>query len=68
MQSPSQVSLQRLCNKAANEQDPDKLLELVREINRLFEEKSDGIAETADQEKAVSGVALRPCSKGSSQL
>ncbi len=29
----------RLCEQAANEQDPQKLLELVREINRLLEEK-----------------------------
>ncbi len=29
----------RLCEQAANEQDPEKLLELVREINRLLEEK-----------------------------
>ena len=29
----------RLCEQAANEQDPQRLLELVREINRLLEEK-----------------------------
>jgi len=29
-----------LCEKAANEQDPQKLLMLVEEINRLLEEKS----------------------------
>ncbi len=29
----------RLCEQAANEQDTQKLLELVREINRLLEEK-----------------------------
>ncbi len=29
----------RLCEQAANEQDPQKLLDLVREINRLLEEK-----------------------------
>ena len=28
-----------LCEQAANEQDPDKLMELVEEINRLLEEK-----------------------------
>ena len=28
-----------LCEMAANEQDPDKLMELVLEINRLLEEK-----------------------------
>jgi hypothetical protein len=29
----------QLCEQAANEQDPDKLMELVKEINRLLEEK-----------------------------
>ena len=28
-----------LCERAANEQDPDKLIELVKEINRLLQEK-----------------------------
>ncbi len=28
-----------LCAQAADEQDPDKLLELVREITQLLEEK-----------------------------
>lgn len=28
-----------LCEQAANEQDADKLMELVKEINRLLEEK-----------------------------
>jgi hypothetical protein len=32
---------QNLCEQAANEQDPQKLLELVREINRLLAEKSN---------------------------
>ena len=30
---------QELCAQAANEQDPDKLLELVKEINELLNEK-----------------------------
>ena len=30
-----------LCEKASVEQDPDKLLELIREINRLLEEKEE---------------------------
>ena len=30
-----------LCEQAAVEQDPKKLLELVREINRMLEEKRD---------------------------
>jgi len=29
----------KLCEQAANEQDPGKLMELVTEINRLLEEK-----------------------------
>ena len=29
----------KLCERAANEQDPQKLMELVREITRLLEEK-----------------------------
>jgi hypothetical protein len=33
-----------LCEKAANEQDPDKLLVLVKEIDRLLEEKSKRLA------------------------
>lgn len=28
-----------LCGQAAEEQDPEKLLQLVKEINRLLEEK-----------------------------
>jgi hypothetical protein len=30
---------QELCEQAANEQDPKKLMALVKEINRLLEEK-----------------------------
>jgi len=29
----------QLCEQAANEQDPDKLMELIAEINRLLEQK-----------------------------
>ena len=32
-----------LCAQAAVEQDPDKLLILVKEINRLLEEKEKGL-------------------------
>jgi hypothetical protein len=31
----------RLCEQAANEQNPDKLIQLVHEINRLLEEKEN---------------------------
>ena len=49
MRDPVEERLQSLCNEAASEQDPEKLLELVREINRLFDEKSDHKFKTADQ-------------------
>jgi len=35
-----------LCEQAAKEQDPAKLLELVTEINRLLEEKQDRLNQT----------------------
>ena len=31
----------KLCEQAAVEQDPDKLLQLAKEINRLLEEKEE---------------------------
>jgi hypothetical protein len=34
-----------LCEEAALEQDPEKLMELVREINRLLEEKEKRLLE-----------------------
>jgi hypothetical protein len=34
----------QLCEQAAMEQDPDKLLELVSEINRLLEAKERRLA------------------------
>ena len=36
----------QLCERAASEQDPDKLMELVREINRLLEEKERRLKNT----------------------
>jgi hypothetical protein len=35
---------EELCTLAATEQDPDRLLSLVREINRLLEEKEERLA------------------------
>ena len=35
----------RLCEEAALEQDPEKLMELVSEINRLLEEKEKRLLE-----------------------
>lgn len=39
MQGPVKERWQSLCEQAANEQDPQKLLELVQEINKLLEDK-----------------------------
>ena len=39
----------QLCEHAANEQDPDKLMELVREINRLLEEKERRLKQNSKQ-------------------
>ena len=39
MQGEKRERWMQLCEQAANEQDPVKLLQLVDEINRLLEEK-----------------------------
>ena len=39
MESDRLERWQELCAQAATEQDPDRLLVLVQEINRLLEEK-----------------------------
>ena len=39
MQGPTKERWEILCEQAAIEMDPDKLLRLVQEINRLLEEK-----------------------------
>ena len=41
-----------LCEQAANEQDPDKLMELVREINRLLEEKEARLKQESQATKS----------------
>lgn len=38
---------QQLCAQAAVEQDPQKLMELVKEINRLLDEKQSRLNRTA---------------------
>jgi hypothetical protein len=46
----------QLCEKASTEQDPDKLIELIREINDLLEQKRAHLekAETGDSASVVS--------------
>ena len=40
----------RLCEQAALEQDPEKLMQLVVEINRLLEEKEQRLIRTSQQQ------------------
>jgi len=39
MQGEKRERWMQLCSQAATEQDPHKLMELVKEINQLLEEK-----------------------------
>jgi len=43
------VEWQKLCKQAANEQDPEKLLELVKQINSLLEQKEQRLLEKSKQ-------------------
>jgi hypothetical protein len=45
MQGPKRERWMELCEQAATEQDPEKLLSLTREINQLLEEKEQRIRE-----------------------
>ena len=42
-----------LCEQAANEQNPDRLIELVKEINRLLEEKELRLKKDSSQSPAA---------------
>ena len=43
MSSEHKQEWMRLCELASKEQDPEKLMELVREITRLLEERETAI-------------------------
>jgi hypothetical protein len=43
MQGPTKERWQILCQRAAEEQDPVRLLELVDELDRLLREKEEGL-------------------------
>jgi len=44
-----------LCELAANEQDPKKLMALVQEINRLLEEKEQRVKARSAEQSLESG-------------
>lgn len=46
MQGETKIRWQVLCEQAATEQDPNKLMELIVEIDRLLEEKQRRIKGT----------------------
>jgi hypothetical protein len=46
MQGTAGERWRELCARAAVEQDPDKLLELTREISRLLDEKQERLQKT----------------------
>jgi hypothetical protein len=48
MQSKNRERWQELCEQAAHEQDPTKMLELVEEINRLLAVKYDRLSHADD--------------------
>lgn len=39
----------QLCERAATEQDADKLMDLIKEINRLLEEKERRLKSNSDK-------------------
>jgi hypothetical protein len=56
MQGKIRERWQELCARAADEQDPERLMELVREINQLLEEKELRL-QRQRAEKATLGAA-----------
>ncbi len=47
----------RLCEQAAEEQDPDKLMKLIEEINRLLETKEERLLRERQEQEAKSQSA-----------
>jgi len=54
MSSEHKQEWMRLCELASKEQDPEKLMELVREITRLLEERERAV--TARKSTSESGA------------
>jgi hypothetical protein len=51
---------QELCALAAKEQDSERLLALVREINRLFEEKDEARLHPKRESRATNKCPIHP--------
>ena len=54
MQGETRERCQELCEQAANEQDPKKMLELVEEINRLLAVKYDRLSHEGSARRKTS--------------
>jgi hypothetical protein len=52
MQSESKERWKELCEQAAVEQDPQRLLELTSEINRLLKEKEERLKKARGESAA----------------
>ena len=53
MRGEKREEWQRLCQLAADEQDSDKLMELIRRINQLLQEKEDRLQNQQLQRKTA---------------
>jgi len=49
MRGKTQELWEQFCERAAVEQDPEKLLQLAKEINRLLEEKETRLKQTDEE-------------------
>ena len=56
MQGKTEEPWMQFCEQAAVEQDPEKLMQLVKEINRMLEEKENRLRRRQEQVKAVQSV------------
>ena len=52
MQGPNKERFRQLCEQAAGEQDPKKLIELVKQINDLLEAKKARLESSGSSEKS----------------
>ena len=56
MQGETGERWRRLCEQAAIEQDPDRLLELTQEITRLLDEKEQKLQKARSNGNAVNAA------------
>jgi hypothetical protein len=47
----------KLCEQAAAEQDPNRLMELIREINQLLESKEERLTQKHQDEQSAACIA-----------